>query len=534
MMTNKEILQIAMQQSAWNLGAEPGDFEKSEHVFVDFNLSPNACKYLQLPINANLISYGNNIVAGTSPENCEIIKEYVGKFEWYHCFEAPNMHWLSERLLPLGQKICFMAEYFLPDVNKLKRLECGYKLRVLGKEDFASLYLPEWSNALCEKRKELDCLGVGAYDNGKLVDDSTFVGATLNAGNSNMGTFNLELVDFQRTFNSFSGISVDSLNEFKEKFKAISNEEREAEKAEKEAALETEKVNISLDENDKSAADDFEIMESDEKKADTFDEPGSDDFLDIEDIAPGEEKDETPYSIAIGFGRQSALLFEAKRRVFGFEHDSDEMKRVKDKLEKLGKVNGGSIDDVKKALDELKSAADAYTTSGKKAHNKRYDAVKALGELASKELENIKTVKEEMAASAESKKEVPAEDEKKDPAADDEAKRLTSILEQKGITVPEGFAEKLAAFKKDADEAEKRMGSQRQNGEHVSGDDLKRVASYKQIKESIENGSFNKEAFEKLVTNNNLTGGENQLLKTEEAVHDAPGDVKEIVPNNKA
>lgn len=169
MKTNKEILQIAMQQSAWNLGAEPGDFERSEHVFVDFNLSPNACKYLQLPINANLISYGNNIVAGTSVENKEIIREYLGKFEWYHCFEAPNMHWLSERLAPLGQKICFMAEYFLPDVNKLKRLECGYELRVLEQEDFASLYLPEWSNALCEKRKELDCLGVGAYDNGKLV-----------------------------------------------------------------------------------------------------------------------------------------------------------------------------------------------------------------------------------------------------------------------------------------------------------------------------------------------------------------------------
>lgn len=31
------------------------------------------------------------------------------------------------------------------------------------------LYLPEWSNALCEKRKELDVLGVGAYDGSKLV-----------------------------------------------------------------------------------------------------------------------------------------------------------------------------------------------------------------------------------------------------------------------------------------------------------------------------------------------------------------------------
>ena len=31
------------------------------------------------------------------------------------------------------------------------------------------LYLPEWSNALCEKRKELDVLGVGAYDGDRLV-----------------------------------------------------------------------------------------------------------------------------------------------------------------------------------------------------------------------------------------------------------------------------------------------------------------------------------------------------------------------------
>lgn len=36
-------------------------------------------------------------------------------------------------------------------------------------EDFAQLYLPEWSNALCEKRKHLDVLGVGAYDSGKLI-----------------------------------------------------------------------------------------------------------------------------------------------------------------------------------------------------------------------------------------------------------------------------------------------------------------------------------------------------------------------------
>ena len=62
-----------------------------------------------------------------------------------------------------------MAEYFLPDVKALKELPCEYELRVLHQKDFADLYLPQWSNALCEERKHLDVLGVGAYDNGELI-----------------------------------------------------------------------------------------------------------------------------------------------------------------------------------------------------------------------------------------------------------------------------------------------------------------------------------------------------------------------------
>lgn len=62
-----------------------------------------------------------------------------------------------------------MAEYFLPDLCVLCALDCKYELRVLTQSDFSELYLPEWSNALCEKRKHLDVLGVGAYDGDRLV-----------------------------------------------------------------------------------------------------------------------------------------------------------------------------------------------------------------------------------------------------------------------------------------------------------------------------------------------------------------------------
>lgn len=169
MMTNKEILRIAMEQSAMDINCKADDFLKSDHVVVKSVLGPSAKKYYKEPIACMLVSYGNNIVASVKDEYREIVTEYIHKFEFYHCFETPNMHWLDERLAKYGQRVCFMSEYYLPDVDKLKKMPCDYELRVLEAPDFVNLYKPEWSNALCEDRKQLDVLGVGAYDGDKLI-----------------------------------------------------------------------------------------------------------------------------------------------------------------------------------------------------------------------------------------------------------------------------------------------------------------------------------------------------------------------------
>ena len=97
-MTNKEILQIAMEQSAKDIGCKSEDFLKSENIVVPFNLGADAKKYYKLPIDCNFISYGNNIVASATDKCMETVKEYVNKFEFYHCFETPNMRWLNERI----------------------------------------------------------------------------------------------------------------------------------------------------------------------------------------------------------------------------------------------------------------------------------------------------------------------------------------------------------------------------------------------------------------------------------------------------
>ena len=169
MMTNKDIWRIALQQSAYDCNCSPEDFVAEQNVVTISKKNPHARKYLELPLSCDLVSYGSNIVAQASEEITPIVRQYIDRYPVEHCFETPNMHVLDEQLRPFGQKICFMAEYFLPDVEAIKELPCDYELRVLHQEDFASLYLPQWSNALCADRKHLDVLGVGAYDNGKLI-----------------------------------------------------------------------------------------------------------------------------------------------------------------------------------------------------------------------------------------------------------------------------------------------------------------------------------------------------------------------------
>lgn len=168
-MTNQEVLEIAMQQSACDENCEVSDFLREDSIVVRSAKDEQARRYLTLPFECNLVSYGNNIVASVREDLADIVWRYIQKYPVEHCFETPNMHVLNDALKEKGLRICFMAEYFLPDMDVLKELPCKYELRVLQQEGFADLYIPEWSNALCEKRKYLDVLGVGAYDDGKLI-----------------------------------------------------------------------------------------------------------------------------------------------------------------------------------------------------------------------------------------------------------------------------------------------------------------------------------------------------------------------------
>lgn len=91
-------------------------------MIVESVENPLARRYLKLPLPCNLISYGNNIVASIQPEYRAIVNDYISKYAVEHCFETPNMHVLNDAFEKHGKRVCFMAEYFLPDVELLREL----------------------------------------------------------------------------------------------------------------------------------------------------------------------------------------------------------------------------------------------------------------------------------------------------------------------------------------------------------------------------------------------------------------------------
>ena len=168
-LTNQDILKIAMEQSAIDNNCDVSDFFKKENIITISKDNPLARKYLKLPHICNLVSYGDNIVATVDEKYKDIVENYITKYQIEHCFETPNMHVLNEAFQSYGAKICFMAEYFLPDMRVLHALPCDFELKVLTQKDFADLYNGQWNNALCKERKQLDVLGIGAFDNGNLI-----------------------------------------------------------------------------------------------------------------------------------------------------------------------------------------------------------------------------------------------------------------------------------------------------------------------------------------------------------------------------
>ena len=128
-MNNHDILLAAMEQSAIDANCSAMDFSRAENVIAYSKKNPAARRYLELPLACNLISYGNNVVASIESKYEEIVRAYIEKYPRERCFETPHMHILNRAFSAYDMQVCFMAEYFLPDMTQITPSVCPYPLK---------------------------------------------------------------------------------------------------------------------------------------------------------------------------------------------------------------------------------------------------------------------------------------------------------------------------------------------------------------------------------------------------------------------
>ena len=171
-MTYQEIIATAMRQSAADCSCSEEDFRRSTNVVVESLPNENTSRYMTVPHICALYTYGTNVVASCRadliPEVTAFLNQQVTA---YRCFDTPAIYELNRILEKADARVAWMHNAYLPDPDLIygTELPCAYETREMHPEDFAGLYVPEWSNALCRDRKELDVLGVGAYDGGRLI-----------------------------------------------------------------------------------------------------------------------------------------------------------------------------------------------------------------------------------------------------------------------------------------------------------------------------------------------------------------------------
>ena len=76
-MTDKEVLQIALAQSAEDIGCKAEDFTKTENVICKYHMGEHARKYIKQPVIGNFVSYGSNVVAAVQDDRRDIAEEYL-------------------------------------------------------------------------------------------------------------------------------------------------------------------------------------------------------------------------------------------------------------------------------------------------------------------------------------------------------------------------------------------------------------------------------------------------------------------------
>jgi len=170
--TNKDIRQIAMEQSAVDLSCSVEDFMQPKNTVVISKMNQGRKKYFKELHFCQFVCYGKSLVASVDEQMQDCVNSYVGDHLGFRCFEMPKLALLNEELKRYGKCVGMMVEYFLPDITKSRDVKPDFDFSILRNDDITDLYGDDrFHNALRYARhsERRDVIAVVGYRNKEIV-----------------------------------------------------------------------------------------------------------------------------------------------------------------------------------------------------------------------------------------------------------------------------------------------------------------------------------------------------------------------------
>ncbi|MDH8676870.1 GNAT family N-acetyltransferase [Fusibacter bizertensis] len=171
-MTNKDILKIAMTQSAIDMNCSVKDFTRQGSKVVISSLKEGAKKCYTQKIFCGFVFYGDGLVATVDAAIKPYIEAFMTRHSGFRCFDTPQLIVLNKEFEKYGKSVCHIAEFFLPDMEKQVRINEDITIKIMEGDEISDLYADDrFHMALSYDNvsNKRDVLAVCGYINGELV-----------------------------------------------------------------------------------------------------------------------------------------------------------------------------------------------------------------------------------------------------------------------------------------------------------------------------------------------------------------------------
>ncbi len=171
-MTNKEIMRIAMEQSAIDFNCSTDAFIEERNTIVSNNLISGRKTCYSKPLFCRIAYYGHGLVISADDKIQNYMAQFAQKHQGYRCFDTPQLTALNHEFEKYGKCVCHIAEFFLPDRNKQVAPKADLEIRILYEDQIPYLYSDKrFSMALTYETDEdkKDVIAATGYLNGQLV-----------------------------------------------------------------------------------------------------------------------------------------------------------------------------------------------------------------------------------------------------------------------------------------------------------------------------------------------------------------------------